>query len=125
MAEAPTGGRQCSVMINFDSVFQGETKVTVRDSEGTGILDYTPGRSWQSVIFSSPDLQKSNTYDILTNEELYTSVKLSDMVTTIGVSGGMNGGMRNPGGMREHPDNREEGIREFPDGRNRETEGGV
>lgn len=129
MAVAPTGGSQCSVMINFDSVFQGETKVTVRDSEGTGILNYTPGRSWQSIIFSSPDLQKGNTYDILTNEELNTSVMLSDLVTTVGVSGGMNGGMnggmKKPGGMRENPDNREEGIKEFPDGRNRETEGGL
>ncbi len=125
MAVAPTGGSQCSVMINFESVLREETEVTVRDSEGTGILNHTPGRSWQSVIFSSPDLQKGNTYDILTNKELYTSVTLSDTVTVVGGSGGMNGGMGKPGGMREHPDNRGDQNGKFPEGRDPGTEGGI
>lgn len=121
MAEAPTGGSQYSIMINFDKVLQEKTEVTVRDSEGTGVFGYTPDRPYQSVIFSSPDLQKGNTYDILTNEEIYTSVMLSEIVTTHGTSGGM----MKPGGRREHPGNREEGIREFPGEKNRETEGGI
>lgn len=125
MAEAPTGGSQYSLMINFDSVLQQGTEVTVRDSEGTGILSSTPGRIYQSVIFSSPDLQKGNTYDILINEELYTSVSVSDIVTIHGTVGGMNGGMGRPGGRREHPGDRGEGSLEFPEDRNRGTEGGI
>ena len=124
MAEAPTGGSQYSVMINFDSAYQGGTEVTVRDSDGNEILNYTPDRLYQSVIFSSPDLQKGNTYDIFINKESYTTVTISDIVTTSGASGGMHGGMqKQPGGKREQPGDTDEGMKKQLDDMNRGTEG--
>ncbi len=97
MAEAPTGGSQYSVMINLDTSYQGGTELTVKDSDGNTILTYTPGKGYQTIIFSTPELEKGETYSLYSNGEQSTTVIISDTVTTSGVSGGMNGGR---GGMK-------------------------
>lgn len=107
------------VLGNIDA----DTLVHIENESGDDILTFTPSKSYQAVIFSSPELVNGDTYKIYyggtctgtVKDGLYTdgsysngtefdSTTLSNIVNTIGTSGGsmMPGG--NPGGMmKQHP----------------------
>ena len=101
MAVAPLGGSQYSVMVNLDTSYQGDTEMTVQDSLGNIVLRYTPGKVFQSIIFSSEQLKNGETYTIYADEVQCTTVTISSIVTTSGNQGGMNGGMQGGGGGRD------------------------
>lgn len=103
---------QCSLMINFTSSLSAGTTVTLCDKEGKVVLSYTPTKTFSSIVFSSPDFVKGETYTVYTGgavlgtdtDTLYTSgnitggteyssVTLSSLITTLGNAGSMTGGM--------------------------------
>ena len=100
MATAPTSGStQYSVNAAFSKTYNGETKVTVKDSSGNEVLTYTPAKNFQSFVFSTDKLKSGETYTIYAGDTQEGTFTVSDITTTVGnVSSGMGGGK--PGGMQ-------------------------
>lgn len=100
MAIAPTSGStQYSVNAAFSKTYNGETKVTVKDSSGNEVLAYTPAKNFQSFVFSTDKLKSGETYTIYAGDTQEGTFTVSDITTTVGnVSSGMGGGK--PGGMQ-------------------------
>ncbi len=100
MAIAPTSGStQYSVNAAFSKTYNGETKVTVKDSSGNEVLTYTPAKNFQSFVFSTDKLKSGETYTIYAGDTQEGTFTVSDITTTVGnVSSGMGGGK--PGGMQ-------------------------
>ena len=116
MAQAPgTTSEQNAILVNFTASQQAGTLIHIKDDEGKTISTFAPTKTYQSIAFSSPDLEIDQTYHIYlggsstgtnidgvyTNGEytpgtLNTSLSLSSVITTSGATGGMRGGM--PGG---------------------------
>ncbi len=115
MAQAPSASSsQYSVMVNTNSQ-QAGTLFHIETEEGEDILTFSPSKTYQSIVFCSPEIEKGVTYIVFLGGEstgtavdcLYsggtyspgtrlTTFTVSSMVTNIGSSaGGFN-----PGGRR-------------------------
>ena len=65
MAQAPsTSSAQYSVAHTFPSTQAGGTIVHVETEDGREILTFVPTKAYQSVVFSSPELENGETYVI-------------------------------------------------------------
>ncbi|WP_346860909.1 carbohydrate-binding domain-containing protein [uncultured Draconibacterium sp.] len=103
MAEAPgTSSSQYSVLVIFKSQQSAGTIIHIEDNEGTEILTYKPPKAYQSIAFSSDNLEKGATYKVYTGGSssgsatdglytsgtysggnLYTSFTISSVVTKV------------------------------------------
>lgn len=119
MAQAPsTASTQNSIMVNFSSGQKAGTLVQILDSAGDPVVGFTPTKSFQSVLFSSPELVTGESYTVslggsnsgestdglvlggtYTAGTAYVSLTIAGPVTTSGATGGMGGG----GGRRGRP----------------------
>ncbi|MFN2195231.1 MAG: dockerin type 1, partial [Anaerolineales bacterium] len=109
-----TSSTQYSVIYNFQSALSAGTLVHFQTAAGEEILTFASTKTYQSVVFSSPDLENGETYQLYTGgsssgvetDGLYsdgiysagtqvTSFTISSMVTG---SGGAGGGGVFPGG---------------------------
>jgi hypothetical protein len=108
MALAPDNtSTQYSIIHNFSSTLSAGTLIHIETTEGKNILTFAPTKTYQSVVLSSPDLQKDSTYviysggkstataeDGLYSGGVYTggtkiiSFTISSIVTSSGNSGG-------------------------------------
>ncbi|MBN2085227.1 MAG: carbohydrate-binding domain-containing protein [Anaerolineales bacterium] len=104
MAQAPgESSSQYSILLNFTNRQAGGTMVHIQDGNGANILSFIPARDFQSIVFSSPDLQAGGSYEIYTGGSstgafqdgrytdgvytpgtAYTSFTISGKVTRIG-----------------------------------------
>lgn len=138
MAQGPRDtSTQASLMLYFSSVQKAGTTVTLADEKGTVLLSFIPAKDYQTVLFSSPQLQQGKTYTVSTGgtpsaagvDGLSTGgtvsgaaklleVTLENVITSISedgapVSGGFGGmgGRRGGGGLPggEPPDGFPEG----------------
>ena len=82
---------QYSIMYNLESAVSEGTEVSLVDGDGNTVLTMTPEKTYQSVIFSSPEL-KDGTYTIKAGSAEET-VEVTGVVTMGGTAGGMHGGM--------------------------------
>jgi hypothetical protein len=101
-------------MVNFASALSAGTLVHCETDDGENLLTFTPSKSYQSVVFSSPGLTSGDTCAVYTGGSAtgtvtdglyssvtytagtqYTSFTISDIVTGSGAGGG---GMMPPGG---------------------------
>lgn len=65
MAEAPSSSsEQYSVLINFSSTQSAGKMIYIVSSEGEEVLSIDPVKAYESLAFSSPNLEKGVTYDI-------------------------------------------------------------
>lgn len=97
-----TSSSQNSILVIFSSEKSAGTFVHIEDQNGNELLTYSPVKSYQSVVFSSPDLTIGSTYKIYTGGSssgtstdglysggtytagsLYSSFTVSSRVTTI------------------------------------------
>ena len=92
---------QYSILYNFSSSIAAGTEVTLKDADGNVVISYTPEKQFQSVVISSPDLQKDATYTITSGDQTadltLSSVSTSGGEASSSFPGGMGGG-RNGGG---------------------------
>lgn len=88
---------QGSILLNYSSWLTGE--VTVKDSAGTVLLQYTPQKQYNSVVVSCPQLTKGEAYTVEAGGESQT-VTLSSLIYG---SGGMGMGGRPGGNMGGDP----------------------
>ena len=97
MAEAPGGdSTQYSVSCTFTSTYDGGTEVTLVDQNGSQIMSFTPSKSFNNIVFSSPDIQSGSSYTISTGSE-ENSFTAGDITTFIGQQSPMGGGMMGGG----------------------------
>ncbi len=80
-------------------VISAGSVITVKDSSGNTVLQTTTTKNCQSIIFSTPKLEKGKTYTIYNGETELGSVTVSSNVTLAGTAsqGGFGGGGQ-PGG---------------------------
>ncbi|HHV09279.1 MAG TPA: carbohydrate-binding domain-containing protein [Clostridiales bacterium] len=106
MAQGFSGtSTQYSILYNFSASSAAGTEVTIKDADGNVVISYTPEKQYQSVVISSPDLQKDATYTITSGDQT-ADLTLSSVSTSGGEAGasfpgGMGGGRngeRNGGG---------------------------
>ncbi|MGN1415247.1 MAG: carbohydrate-binding domain-containing protein [Oscillospiraceae bacterium] len=72
---------QYSVLHNFESMISADEEVTISDSEGNVILSHSFSKEWQSIVFSSPDIEEGETYTIAAGNTS-ESVSINGIVTT-------------------------------------------
>ena len=101
MAENFTEATQGAIMVNFTQSFNGGD-VTVTDSNGNVLFTFTASKSFNSVVVSSPDLKKGETYTVSVGDE-YQTVTLDDYIYGSGSGMGMGGMQGGPGGMQGGP----------------------
>lgn len=87
-----SGSTQYSFLHNLASTVSGGTELTVTDSSGNVLLTFTPEKSFQSVVFTSPELNDGETYTV-------TAGSLSETVTLNGISTSNSTGMSMGGGF--------------------------
>ncbi len=108
MAQAPgANSSQNSLLVYLDSMQAAGTLIHIQDSTGRDILTFAPGKDYQSIAFSSPDLVQGGSYEVYlggsstgtvtdglyqggtyTPGTLLTNFTASSVVTTIGSGGG-------------------------------------
>ena len=86
---------QCSILYDFSSPQAAGTTVTLKDSSGNVVAEYTPQKSYQSVVISTPDLKTGETYTLSAGSES-AEIDLTDVL--YGTTAGM-GGMPGMGGQ--------------------------
>lgn len=87
---------QYSVLHDLGSTVSANEKLTITDSDGKEILSFTPTKTWQSVVFTSADLKKGETYTITAGLQSET-VTIDGIVTSNSKGknfGGGHGGRR-------------------------------
>lgn len=93
---------QYSIMYNSASVIAAGSEIALKDKDGKTVISYTPGKLYQNVIISSPELKEGATYTLICGE-LTEEITISSIVTSIGSQGagfGGFGGFGGRGGMR-------------------------
>ena len=120
MAEVPdAASAQNVVAVTFTGVQQGGTLLRIADTDGNELLNFTPAKSYSSLVFSSPDLKSNTEYCVYAGgvysggsmrDGLYAdgsyeggsvlgSVTISSIISYVGSAGGMD----RPGGMGGGP----------------------
>jgi len=107
MAQSPSdSSSQASLMLLFDTVQQAGSTVTIQSENNTTVAEITSQKSYSCVIFSSCDLQQSNTYTITSGGTELCTITLEDMITCINEDGSITqggmGNLKSPGGPRNH-----------------------
>ncbi len=90
MAQMPSGGSQYSVMITFTMAYQSGSNVVIKDANGNIVLDITAKKNFQNIVFSNSKLANGS-YTVYVNGNEYTTFTISNILTTVGSSGGMGG----------------------------------
>jgi len=119
MAQAASeSSNQYSVLYNFDATQSAGTLVSIATQDGQNVLTFAPAKDYQSVLFSSAELENGVTYNLYSGgsasgsstDGLYadgaytpgstvTSFPISSLVTRLGAAGNtMGGGQGGRGG---------------------------
>ncbi len=65
MAQAPDrASTQNSLLINFTSVYEPGTMIHIENSAGESILTFEPAKTYNSLVFSSPELESWAAYTV-------------------------------------------------------------
>jgi hypothetical protein len=104
MAQAPSqSSAQYSLLVSFNGTARAGTLVHIETSDGEQVLTFAPAKEYQTLVFSSSELEDGATYDVYlggsssgeasdglyqggsyTSGTEYTSFTVSDVVTWIG-----------------------------------------
>uniref|UniRef100_A0A4Y8Q008 Carbohydrate-binding domain-containing protein n=2 Tax=Paenibacillus athensensis TaxID=1967502 RepID=A0A4Y8Q008_9BACL len=108
MAMAPSDtSAQLSVGMTYSTAQAAGTEIAVKDASGAIVASVTPTKTYQSVVISSPDLQKNGAYTLYAGGQKVVDFTLASQVTWVNESGvttapsghgGMPGGGGGPGG---------------------------
>ena len=108
---------QYAVLYSYDSAQSAGTLISIMNQSGESILTFAPSKEYQSVLFSSADIQNGATYTLTSGgsasgsaqDGLYsnatvsdgsqvTSFTISSVVTSLGTASNMMGGGGGRGG---------------------------
>ncbi len=109
MAQGPSSSSsQASLMVYQN----GSCTITLLDASGDTAAVHTPAKTFQTVLFSTPEMKKGETYTLTIGGQTIAQITLSDDITTYsadGTQGGTfdrqfpGGGQGGPGGGRRRP----------------------
>lgn len=128
-----TDSTQCSIMASLQTTQSAGTKAVLTNSSGNVIAEYTPSKSYNSIIISTPDIKTGETYTLTAGTESI-SIEMTSTIYGSGMDGrggmGDHGGMGDRGGMapddinnRGGRDSQQNG-KKFPDEMNENFTGG-
>ena len=86
-ASQTSGLENAAIVYYGDSAFEADTLLTVSDSAGTTLFEFTPASSFNSVLIASPSLIVGETYT-LTIGDLSEQIQLTEQLLTVGESSG-------------------------------------
>lgn len=89
---------QASLLYNLTSSCAAGTEIKLTDASGKTVVTYTPDKTYQSVVISTPDLAQGSTYTLTCGSQT-VEIPLTGMVTSNGQTG--QGG---PGQGGQKPD---------------------
>lgn len=105
MAQSPQDrSAQYSITVFYTSLQKAGALVTLKDETGDTVFSFAPVKEYQSILISTPDLEKDETYTLKSGDTELTDITISAMVARISddgseVAAGMGGGMMGgPGG---------------------------
>lgn len=107
MVESMSGeSGQCSVTVFMDTVVPAGAELTLKDENGEALVTFTPAKSWQCAIVSSPAMTEGRTYTV-TAGDTSVEVTLEGRTTVYGQTGRNNGwfGGRGNGDFGDMPEN--------------------
>lgn len=88
MAQAASAdSTQNSVLINLDTAVQAGTVIHIQDSAGNSLLSFSPVKTFQSILFTSPELKSGENYTVSLGGALSGEV-LDGLATSAGYTGG-------------------------------------
>lgn len=88
---------QGAMLVSFSSA--GNDTITLMDADGNILLTYTPEKTYDCVVISSPDIIKGETYTVTSGSQS-VSVEMSDLLygsSGMGSAPGGRGGMQDKG----------------------------
>ena len=89
--------KQNTITVNCETNHNASDKITVSDSNGDVIYDYTPGGSYKAVLIASENIKTGEKYTVAIGEETFET-EITQQSTTIGTQ--INGGMGFDRGQR-------------------------
>lgn len=92
-----------TMVIGFDSAMNAGVKIRITNETEETLVELLPEKAFESLIYSSIDLQVGKSYNVYINDELYTSIELTDTITTFGTTGGIGSGPQNGRQKGERP----------------------
>ena len=87
---------QPSMLVTFSGTIPGGSEITVTDASGKEIVSFTPEKSYQCAVISTPELKVGETYTVTASGQTQ-SVSFSSVI--YGSGSGMGGFGSNSGGM--------------------------
>ncbi|MGN0545042.1 MAG: carbohydrate-binding domain-containing protein [Acutalibacteraceae bacterium] len=97
---------QGCILLTYQSYASG--KISIEDSSGTALAEYTPSKEYNCVIISCPSLTKGNTYTVTACGQSQ-SVTLDSLIYGSGMNGEMKGGgMKGGRNQLQPPDGQED-----------------
>ena len=92
MVETPSSNsKQYVMVIKASSSVSANTKISLTDKSGKEIMSETTEKACQSIIMSSPDIKKGETYTVKAGNTTLGSVTVSSILSSIGQSSGGGG----------------------------------
>lgn len=89
---------QCSFRYNLESSYTENTEITILNEDGKEIFQYKTKKTGNSVIFSSPELEKGKKYTLKVGDKA-NEVTLSDISSSFGTESRGMGGRGGHGGI--------------------------
>lgn len=86
MAINASSATQGSALINLSQTYSAGSTVTIGD------VTFTPSKSFNSIMVSSPSLVKGNSYELKVNGTTAQTIEFTDYLVGSGQGGGMMGG---------------------------------
>ncbi len=83
---------QYSILYNLSTVCAAGSKITLTDQQGNLLLSYTPNKQYQSVVVSSPEMEKDAVYTLTCADQM-ADITISAIVSGNGQQGTGFGGM--------------------------------
>jgi uncharacterized membrane protein len=77
---------QASLLYNLTSSCAAGTEIKLTDASGKTVVTYTPDKTYQSVVISTPDLAQSSTYTLTCGSQT-VEIPLTGIVTSNGQTG--------------------------------------
>ncbi len=100
MVETPAqNSTQCVVSFARSAQIAAGTTISLTDEKGNTLFSFQSPKVCQSVILSCPELEKGKTYQIFGGDSNLCEFTISEIITTVGSSGGIgnpNGGPNRP-----------------------------
>lgn len=92
---------QCSLLYNLTTACAAGTEIKLSDASGNTITSFTPAKTYQSVVISTPDLAQGSTYTLTCGSQT-VEIPLTAVVTSNGQTGmgGPGQGGHQGGGTR-------------------------